>query len=81
MPSHNKNHCLKIIFFEYSIFCFQPDASFVYYTGDIISHRVWSTSVEKNTRDLIEIYELLDTYFDVPVYPVLGNHEPHPLNV
>lgn len=60
----------------------QANAEFVYYTGDIISHRVWDTSVDGNQQALTLIYDLLDKYFgNATVLPVLGNHEPHPLNV
>ncbi|KAJ8922711.1 hypothetical protein NQ315_007746 [Exocentrus adspersus] len=54
---------------------------YVYYTGDIVSHRVWSTSIENNTRDIIAVTEQFKKYYDVPVYPVIGNHESHPVNV
>ncbi|KAJ8974388.1 hypothetical protein NQ317_006167 [Molorchus minor] len=54
---------------------------FVYYTGDIVSHRMWSTSVENNTRDIIQISNIFHDRFDVPVYAALGNHEAHPFNV
>ncbi|KAJ8974387.1 hypothetical protein NQ317_006166 [Molorchus minor] len=57
------------------------DFDFVYYTGDIISHRVWATSVENNTRDITLISDIFHKYFDVPVYAALGNHEAHPVNV
>ncbi|XP_019868461.2 sphingomyelin phosphodiesterase-like [Aethina tumida] len=53
---------------------------YVYYTGDIISHRVWSTSVENNTRDIKKVFDHFREVFDVPVYPILGNHEPNPMN-
>ncbi|KAJ8922713.1 hypothetical protein NQ315_007748 [Exocentrus adspersus] len=54
---------------------------YVYYTGDFVSHRVWSTSVENNTRDITAVTEQFRNYYNVPVYPVLGNHEPHPVNL
>ncbi|KAJ8959689.1 hypothetical protein NQ318_021880 [Aromia moschata] len=53
---------------------------FVYYTGDIVSHRIWSTSIENNTRDITLISNSFREFFTVPVYPALGNHEPHPVN-
>lgn len=46
-----------------------------------MSHRVWSTSVEGNQQDMRKIYGLLGEKFNGLVFPVLGNHEPHPLNV
>ncbi|KRT82259.1 Calcineurin-like phosphoesterase, partial [Oryctes borbonicus] len=58
------------------------DLDFVYYTGDIINHRGWGTSFSSNTEDMTLILDRLDAAFpNVPVYPALGNHEPHPLNV
>lgn len=56
------------------------DFDVVYFTGDIVSHRVWSTSVEGNRRDLQNVYGLLGEKFRAPIFPILGNHEPHPLN-
>ncbi|XP_019881238.2 sphingomyelin phosphodiesterase [Aethina tumida] len=51
----------------------------VYFTGDIISHRSWVTSKEKNTESIKLIYKLFNTTFpNTKVYPILGNHEPHP---
>ncbi|KAH8382962.1 hypothetical protein KR009_006008 [Drosophila setifemur] len=55
---------------------------FVYQTGDIVDHMVWATSVEKNTGVLTKVSQRLNAAFgDVPVYPCIGNHEPHPLNL
>ncbi|RZC34305.1 sphingomyelin phosphodiesterase, partial [Asbolus verrucosus] len=54
---------------------------YVYYTGDIISHRVWQTTVENNTKTISKLYSYFKDSFDVPVFPIFGNHEPHPLNV
>lgn len=55
---------------------------FIIQTGDVIDHMIWETSVSKNKavydRVTHKIYELFP---DVPVYPCIGNHEPHPLNV
>ncbi|XP_020811362.1 sphingomyelin phosphodiesterase [Drosophila serrata] len=54
----------------------------VYQTGDIVDHMVWATSVEKNTGVLTKVSQRLKEAFgDVPVYPCIGNHEPHPLNL
>lgn len=54
---------------------------FIFQTGDVIDHMIWSTSIEKNKavyqRVTERIYELFP---NVPVYPCIGNHEPHPLN-
>ncbi|XP_070138052.1 sphingomyelin phosphodiesterase 1 [Drosophila bipectinata] len=55
---------------------------YVYQTGDIVDHMVWATSVEKNTAVLTKVSQRLNEAFgDVPVYPCIGNHEPHPLNL
>ncbi|CAG9761859.1 unnamed protein product [Ceutorhynchus assimilis] len=56
------------------------DINFVYFTGDIVSHRVWSTSVENNSAVIKLFYDKLQNGFKVPVYSILGNHEPSPLN-
>ncbi|XP_015834710.2 sphingomyelin phosphodiesterase isoform X1 [Tribolium castaneum] len=53
---------------------------YLYYTGDIISHRVWETSIKRNTKSLSKIYSYMKKKFNVPVFPVLGNHEPYPLD-
>ncbi|XP_044748363.1 sphingomyelin phosphodiesterase-like [Coccinella septempunctata] len=57
------------------------NVDYVYSTGDIIPHRVWSTSRESNSELELEIMDLLRDSFDVPVLFVLGNHEPHPMNM
>ncbi|XP_044261937.1 sphingomyelin phosphodiesterase-like [Tribolium madens] len=51
----------------------------VYYTGDIISHRSWATTKDHNVESIQKIFKLFkDTFNTTPVYPILGNHEPHP---
>lgn len=58
------------------------DCTYIYQTGDIIDHMVWGTSVEKNTEVLTKVSSHFSTVFpNVPVYPCIGNHEPHPLNL
>nr|XP_022899981.1 sphingomyelin phosphodiesterase-like [Onthophagus taurus] len=58
------------------------DIDYVYYTGDTISHRVWDTSIIGNTEDIKLLYNtLLEKFPNSPVFPILGNHEPHPLNI
>lgn len=55
---------------------------FVYFTGDIISHRDWATSKFSNTHDIKRVFQgFRDTFGSIPVYPVLGNHEAHPVNL
>ncbi|KAM8706651.1 hypothetical protein ACLKA7_010850 [Drosophila subpalustris] len=54
----------------------------IYHTGDVPPHNVWSTTKQGNIDMLTEIDGLLTEYFpNVPVYSCLGNHEPHPTNV
>ncbi|XP_011690160.1 PREDICTED: sphingomyelin phosphodiesterase-like [Wasmannia auropunctata] len=55
--------------------------SYVYFTGDIVDHGVWETSIEGNKQSLSKSYlQIRETFENVKVYPILGNHEPHPLN-
>ena len=52
------------------------------FTGDIPDHGVWATSVAGNTALFQKTYQDIRTFFpDVLVFPIFGNHEPHPLNV
>ncbi|KAB0799307.1 hypothetical protein PPYR_07187 [Photinus pyralis] len=58
------------------------DISYVYFTGDIIAHKVYDTSQTGCITDITKVYtELKNSFGDVPVYPTLGNHEPHPVNL
>lgn len=46
-----------------------------------MSHRVWGTSVENNTRDLKLVFGKMKAAFGgKPIYPIIGNHEPNPVN-
>jgi len=54
--------------------------SYVYFTGDIIDHGVWETSIEENMKSLNKTYFQIRETFNVSVYPILGNHESHPMN-
>lgn len=52
---------------------------YVYYTGDIISHKSWATNKKTNMESIHQVYNLLNNSFvNTTVYPILGNHEPHP---
>ncbi|KAH8271353.1 hypothetical protein KR018_007389 [Drosophila ironensis] len=54
----------------------------IYHTGDVPPHNVWSTTKQGNLDMLTEIDDLMAEYFPgTPIYPCLGNHEPHPANV
>lgn len=60
-----------------------PNIKYIYDTGDRIDHMVWGTSIEKNNDVLTKISDKLYNTFgaNVKVFPCIGNHEPHPLNV
>lgn len=62
---------------------YKKERTYVYFTGDIISHKVWGTSVESNKEDIRKAYDLVHKIYkpyNVKVFPVIGNHEPHPVN-
>ena len=51
-------------------------------TGDFVDHAFWDTSIAGNTDIITKIMERLKADFpDTPVYPILGNHEPSPIDV
>ena len=55
---------------------------YIYMTGDIIDHGVWNTSIQKNSDVITKVLQRMNEEFpDTPMYPILGNHEPSPLNV
>lgn len=56
--------------------------SMIYMTGDLVAHAVWETSRTKNLEVVKTIAELFREYLgDIPVIPIIGNHETHPVNV
>ncbi|KAJ8971577.1 hypothetical protein NQ314_000634 [Rhamnusium bicolor] len=58
------------------------DIDLVYFTGDIIDHTVWKSSVEENSKLIYFTYRtLFDTFPNKLILPVIGNHESTPLNV
>ncbi|KAF2878762.1 hypothetical protein ILUMI_27403, partial [Ignelater luminosus] len=60
----------------------KADIDFVYFTGDIINHKVWQTSIPGNIEAITRTFHQLRTAFgSIPVYPILGNHEAHPVNL
>lgn len=57
------------------------DISYLYFTGDIVDHGVWETTLEGNKEILNKAYPQIHEIFkNVPVYPIVGNHEAHPVN-
>jgi predicted MPP superfamily phosphohydrolase len=64
------------------LFLFFQRIDYIYLTGDIIDHGVWNTSIQKNSDVITKVLQRLNTEFpDTSIYPILGNHEPSPLNV
>ncbi|CAH1111058.1 unnamed protein product [Psylliodes chrysocephalus] len=58
------------------------DVEIVYFTGDIIDHTVWNTSVESNTEMIYYTYKALaESFPKAKIFSVIGNHESNPLNV
>jgi len=54
---------------------------YIYMTGDIVDHGIWDTSILKNTESIKKVLMALKTEFpNIPVYPILGNHEATPTN-
>lgn len=54
---------------------------YIYYTGDVVDHAIWSTSFAHNADTITRTFDALQRVFgDIPVLPVIGNHEPHPVN-
>lgn len=54
---------------------------YIYMTGDIVDHGIWDTSIPKNTETIKKVIKALKMEFpNIPVYPILGNHEATPTN-
>ncbi|KAI1352170.1 Metallo-dependent phosphatase-like protein [Xylaria sp. FL0043] len=56
-----------------------PDAAFAIFTGDIIDHAVWNTTIIQNTLDITDAYDRMDAAGFL-VYGTAGNHEASPSN-
>ncbi|XP_054267278.1 sphingomyelin phosphodiesterase-like [Macrosteles quadrilineatus] len=55
---------------------------YLYMTGDLIAHNLWETTQESNSKQIQDQGILFHEKFDgTKIFPVLGNHEPHPANV
>ncbi|TRY83160.1 hypothetical protein DNTS_020663 [Danionella cerebrum] len=54
----------------------------VYWTGDIPAHNVWSQTREQQLNELVTITRLIHKHLgpNVTVYPAVGNHESTPVN-
>lgn len=54
----------------------------IYYTGDIVDHFSWEITKEGNTDSIKKVFKLLrESFQNIPIFPVLGNHEAYPSNV
>ncbi|KAF4523738.1 hypothetical protein B566_EDAN013855 [Ephemera danica] len=59
-----------------------PETAYVIFTGDIPDHGVWATSLAGNTALFDFVFTEIQTNFPgIPILPIFGNHDPHPLNV
>lgn len=58
------------------------DVDLVYYMGDTIDHGVWETTYELINDMNLHLIDKMKEQFgpDVPVIPVIGNHESQPTN-
>lgn len=53
----------------------------IYFTGDIVDHGIWETSFPGNVHSITRTFRGLKEVFpDIPIYPCIANHEPHPTN-
>lgn len=69
------------LFFDY-IASIKDEYDLIFWTGDNIAHDVWEQSVEKNSYYTKYITDIIKEKLpNVPVYPILGNHEFFPVNV
>ncbi|KAJ8941450.1 hypothetical protein NQ318_016890 [Aromia moschata] len=58
------------------------DIDIVYFTGDIVDHTVWQSSVEDNSNLIYQTYRILyETFPNIQILPAVGNHESVPTNV
>lgn len=57
------------------------DVDMVVWTGDNVPHDIWMQSQEYQVKYIKTATDLVKKYFDVPVFPTLGNHGTYPVNV
>ncbi|CAG2112619.1 unnamed protein product [Medioppia subpectinata] len=58
------------------------DIDLVIWTGDNIPHDVWNTTRDVNLQHIRAMTDTFKkTFGDLPVFPCLGNHESHPINL
>ncbi|XP_059484529.1 sphingomyelin phosphodiesterase-like isoform X2 [Neocloeon triangulifer] len=54
---------------------------YVIFTGDVIDHFIWATGKQSNVETIKTVMEEMKQAFSVPILPIIGNHEAHPVNV
>ena len=58
------------------------DLDLIIWTGDLMSHNVWNTTKQDVINAVKVFSDLVYKYFPgVKVFPALGNHEAHPVNM
>lgn len=58
------------------------DIDFILWTGDNTAHDIWHQSRERNLNSSVVITNIIKSYLpNIPVLPIIGNHEPYPVNV
>ncbi|XP_028140393.1 sphingomyelin phosphodiesterase-like [Diabrotica virgifera virgifera] len=59
-----------------------PSIDALYYTGDVVDHAIWNTTVEQNINSLDFVFGKVKAAFPgIVALPSLGNHEAQPMNV
>lgn len=58
------------------------DAEIIYYTGDTVDHGIWETSFDFNINLMKKFEDYMAQEFEgKKFFPILGNHEAHPVDV
>lgn len=58
-----------------------PNAEYWLWTGDISPHDIWNISKNEAANDVRLVTQMVREYSNgLPVFPVIGNHEAHPVN-
>ncbi|KAJ3540594.1 hypothetical protein NM208_g4994 [Fusarium decemcellulare] len=58
----------------------QHEPQFSIFTGDIVDHALWNTTIEHNTMEIKNAYQNMADAGMKLVYGTIGNHEQHPSN-
>ena len=59
-----------------------PDLAGLLWTGDNIQHNIWAQTTADSVWNTQQLSEMIKAHFpNLPIFPVLGNHEPIPVNV